>query len=209
MQVLLVVILYMRDAALGLVQAYYSIKLLLCHLTFRILDLDVMSLVLRFCFLNWIASNMYIWHTLDFDEISGTLMHALLRLRQDVFVIEQTCIYPDIDDYDKKSRHVFALCESSSELACYARVVWPGVKYKEPAIGRVVVSPNFRRDRLGSELIRRCLDESDTLFSGQGNRISAQEHLYEFYHALGYERVSEPYDEDGIPHIEMLRPGGQ
>lgn len=147
---------------------------------------------------------MYIWHALKFDELSGKHMHAMLKLRQDVFVIEQACIYQDIDSYDQQSHHVFALSESNQELACYARVVWPGVKYKEPAIGRVVVAPKFRGSKLGSELIRKSLETSQLLFPGQANRISAQQHLNEFYQALGYQQVSDPYDEDGIPHIEML-----
>lgn len=130
----------------------------------------------------------------------------MLKLRQDVFVIEQSCVYEDIDSKDKFSCHVF-LWEQyamSRDLLGYCRIVQPGVSYKEPSIGRVVMSSSHRKLGLGKELMSEALWQTLRLYPKQAVRISAQRYLERFYCSLGFQTVSNPYDEDGIPHIEML-----
>ena len=146
---------------------------------------------------------MITWASKRFDDLSVREMHRILMLRQEVFVIEQDCIYPDIDAKDEDSLHVFGVDQNGFVVA-YARLVPPGLKYAEPAVGRVVVAQQARATGMGYELMERVLVEARKLYPGQGNRISAQAHLKRFYSAFGYAQVSDEYDEDGIPHIEML-----
>jgi ElaA protein len=134
-------------------------------------------------------------------------MYTMLKLRQDVFIVEQHCPYHDIDELDRIALHVLGwqtFGSEKEELVAYLRLVPPGKKYKEPSIGRVITRFTHRRKGLGLELMRVALDSSRQHFPGEGNRISAQAHLEGFYSGLGYQVVSEPYDEDGIPHLEML-----
>lgn len=147
--------------------------------------------------------NLITWDSKAFSQLNVLDLHQILMLRQDVFVIEQDCIYPDIDEKDLLSHHVFGKDPEGCVLA-YARLVPPGIKYAEPAVGRVVVAKKARSIGLGYQLMARALEEAGKLYPGQGNRISAQAHLKSFYNSFGYEQVSDEYDEDGIPHIEML-----
>jgi ElaA protein len=165
------------------------------------------------------------WKVCRFDEISSLEMFYILKLRQDVFVVEQNCAYHDIDDLDRACFHVFAYSDAAAhsdqpsmqadfkgansldpEVLAYARLVPPNLKFREPAVGRVVVAQKARGAKLGYALMRQVLDFADDTYPGAANRISAQEHLKGFYGYFGYEVVSDVYDEDGIPHVEMLRP---
>ncbi len=139
------------------------------------------------------------WRDCSWADLSTAELYAIMHLRQLVFVIEQKCLYQDLDGLDSLARHIWA--EMPSGIAAYLRILPAGVKYREVAIGRVVVHPNRRGTGLGRELMRRGL-------AAVGNvpvRISAQAHLERFYSELGFQRASEPYDEDGIPHVEMVR----
>lgn len=147
--------------------------------------------------------NLITWVSKPFEELTAREMHQILMLRQDVFVIEQDCIYPDIDAKDEDSLHVFGVDQKETVVA-YARLVAPGLKFAEPAVGRVVVARQARATGLGVQLMERVLDDACKIYPGMGNRISAQAHLKRFYSQFGYEQVSDEYDEDGIPHIEML-----
>ena len=149
--------------------------------------------------------NLITWVSKPFDALSAREMHRILMLRQDVFVIEQDCIYPDIDTKDDDSVHVFGI-DQEQRVVAYARLVPPGLKYDEPAVGRVVVEEQGRGIGLGYRLMEYVLAEADKMYPKLGNRISAQAHLKAFYESFGYAQVSDVYDEDGIPHIEMLRP---
>ena len=152
---------------------------------------------------------MVIWQCTRFSDLTNEAMYAVFKLRQDVFVVEQNCPYHDIDELDRIAQHVLGWQTSANakdELIAYLRLVPPGKKYKEPSIGRVITRFTHRRKGLGLELMRVALNSSRQHFPGEGNRISAQAHLEGFYSSLGYEVVSEPYDEDGIPHLEMLLP---
>ncbi len=145
-----------------------------------------------------------IWHTKTFDELSTLALFNILKLRQSVFVVEQQCAYPDIDDTDAVAQHMCGYAESG-ELLAYARLIKPGVSYPQASIGRVVVCPSARGLRLGEVLMQQALIEMGRLYPNQVIKIGAQEHLEKFYTRLGFERSSAMYMEDGIPHIHMLR----
>jgi len=145
------------------------------------------------------------WKWKPFGDLSAVDLHDILKLRQDVFVIEQHCIYPDIDGADPRCWHLLGR-DRSGELAAYLRVVPPGQKYKEPAIGRVVANPDKRRNGLGKELMQVGIRCTQFQYPDSGIRISAQQYLTHFYTGLGFEQVGEMYLEDDIPHIEMVMP---
>jgi ElaA protein len=139
------------------------------------------------------------WHERHFEGLTVHQLYAILALRQRVFVVEQDCAYLDADGADHASRHLWA--ERSGEIVAYARIVPAGLKFDEVAIGRVITAPETRGTGLGRELMKRAI-------ASCGNvpiRIGAQAHLEKFYGELGFVRASDLYDEDGIPHIEMLR----
>lgn len=144
------------------------------------------------------------WCVKRFAELSADELFGIFKLRQDVFILEQDCIYPDIDELDKASLHIYALEDDGSVVAC-TRLVSPGLKYEEPSIGRVVVAASHRKEGLGRVLMQHSITQSEQVFPKLNNRIGAQLYLRDFYASLGYQQVSEEYDEDGIPHIDMLR----
>lgn len=147
------------------------------------------------------------WRWCRFDELSVRELQFIYMARQQVFSLEQQCIYLDADGCDETAFHLAAWAPGHCVPLAYARVVDPGVKYAEPSIGRVVTTAAGRGTGLGRELIQRAVSQTLAAFPGQGIRISAQSHLEAFYRAVGFESVSERYLEDGIPHTEMLRPG--
>lgn len=131
-----------------------------------------------------------------------------MRLRSEVFVVEQDCVYLDLDDKDVRSIHLFALNEdaNSGAAACaVVRLVPPGVSYDEPSIGRVAIDLASRGSGLGVELMERAIRSCHRHWPGTGIRISAQQYLIGFYGRLGFETAGEGYLEDGIPHIQMHR----
>jgi len=151
------------------------------------------------------------WNAKAWRDLSRDEFHAIIRLRVDVFVLEQDCAYSDLDGKDLRSWHVWAedQCSSTGASAVsYARVLAPGVSYAEPSIGRVATRRDRRGAGMGKELMRRSLEVAERLWPGQGVRISAQCYLEEWYGDLGFTSVGEPYLEDGIPHIQMLRSAG-
>ena len=140
------------------------------------------------------------WFTLDtFD--THTLL-AYLRLRQDIFVVEQKCTAPEIDDYDPSALHLVGR-NQQGRVQAGLRLLPPGLKFPEPSLGRVAVHPDARRSRIGRAMLREALKESVARWPNQGNRISAQSHLQHFYGIAGFVTVSEEYEEDGLPHVEM------
>jgi ElaA protein len=141
------------------------------------------------------------WHERSFDALTAAQLYAIVALRQQVFVVEQRCMYLDADGVDPVCRHLWA-CAGPTEIHAYLRIVPPGVKFAELSIGRVLTAPPVRGTGLGRELMKHGI-------AAAGNvpiRIGAQAHLERFYGELGFARASEVYDEDGIPHVEMLRP---
>ena len=141
---------------------------------------------------------------LPFSSLSGREVHDVLQLRQRVFVVEQTCAFLDADGLDPKCWHGLGRDEAGV-LVATARIVPPGVAYEEPAIGRVASAPEVRRTGVGRELMRSAIDQVKRLYPGQNIRLGAQRYLEKFYGSFGFEPVGEPYDEDGIPHITMVR----
>ncbi|WP_298834853.1 GNAT family N-acetyltransferase [uncultured Piscinibacter sp.] len=148
------------------------------------------------------------WRWCRFDALDVRELQAIYRARQQVFVIEQACVYLDADGADERAFHLAAWSPRQREPLAYARVVEPGVKYAEPSIGRVVTTAAARGTGLGRELMRRAVAHTAEAFPGQGIRISAQAHLARFYADFGFATVGDEYLEDGIPHVEMLRPAG-
>lgn len=142
------------------------------------------------------------WHESGFDALSPAQLYAILALRQRVFVVEQRCAYLDTDGVDSVSRHLWA--EHGGAIVAYLRIVPAGVKFAELSIGRVITAPEVRGTGLGRELMRRGIAAAGPV----PIRIGAQAHLERFYGELGFRRASDVYDEDGIPHIEMLRAAG-
>ncbi|HEX8492257.1 MAG TPA: GNAT family N-acetyltransferase [Pyrinomonadaceae bacterium] len=148
-----------------------------------------------------------VWQWSAFDKLSLDELYTILRVRQMVFVVEQACPYLDADGYDERAWHLLGWVEQrgTKTLAAYARIFPPGIKYAEASIGRVVTHPSMRRKGMGEALMSEALRRIETLVPGADVRIGAQAYLERFYEKAGFRRVSEPYDEDGIIHIEMLR----
>lgn len=142
------------------------------------------------------------WNLYDsLSQFPPKHLHAVLRLRQNVFIIEQDCIYPDIDELDEISEHLLLFIES--ELAGYLRVVPEEEKFKEISLGRIVVDEKYRGKGFGKKLVQKGID----ILEQKGIdkiRIEAQLYLEVFYTDLGFVTKSSPYEVDGIPHIEML-----
>ncbi|MGQ9426415.1 GNAT family N-acetyltransferase [Gilvimarinus sp. F26214L] len=145
------------------------------------------------------------WQWSAFDALSAGELYRIIAAREAVFVVEQNCPYLDVDGVDPDAMHLIAW--DDGVLLAYMRVVKPGIKYAEPSLGRVLTSREARGRGLGRELMRRGLEQVDKLYPGMAVRISAQAYLEHFYADFGFLRVSEPYDEDGIPHLEMLKRG--
>ena len=143
------------------------------------------------------------WQWARFGELDTETLYALLEARQQVFILEQACLYPDIDGIDRDAYHLLGW--RGRELAAYLRCVPPGRKYAEPSLGRVLTTAAARGSGIGLDLIATGVRLAQDLYPGQRIRISAQLYLQAFYERFGFEAVSAPYDEDGIPHIEMLR----
>ena len=144
------------------------------------------------------------WHCLPFDSFPPLILYDVLRLRSEVFVVEQSCAYQDIDRQDVDAFHLLGY-NDAGELVAYARLFDAGKCYTEASIGRVIVAQPFRQHGLGRELMRQALAYSDALFGPQPNKIGAQQHLEAFYNSFGYEQCGPMYVEDGIPHIPMRR----
>ncbi len=143
------------------------------------------------------------WQCERLNQLAPVALHRIMRARQQVFVIEQQCIYLDADSADETSWHLVAW-GPDGEPRAYARVVDPGVKYAEASIGRVITTEAARGTGLGRELVRRAVEQASAAYPGVPVRISAQSRLEAFYAGFGFEIVGERYLEDGLPHTEML-----
>ncbi|MEL7146656.1 MAG: GNAT family N-acetyltransferase [Bacteroidota bacterium] len=143
------------------------------------------------------------WSVKKLEEIDALQLYALLKLRADVFIIEQDCIYPDMDDKDQKALHVIGTIRG--KVVAYTRIFAAGDYAQEASFGRVVIHPDFRGHQIGHLLVNQSTAAIETHFGPQPIKISAQEHLTKFYQAHGFEPRGVGYLEDGIPHIAMLR----
>ncbi|MBJ7309418.1 GNAT family N-acetyltransferase [Rugamonas sp. CCM 8940] len=147
------------------------------------------------------------WQWLPFDDIPNADLYELLYQRQQVFVLEQTCLYPDIDGHDPAAHHLMGwqLVDGKRALVAYLRCLAPGVKYSEMSLGRVLTTPAARGGGIGRQLVAQGIAHAERLHPGHGIRIGAQQRLEQFYTSFGFQTVTAPYDEDGIAHIDMLR----
>jgi ElaA protein len=146
------------------------------------------------------------WAFKAFDALTPTELYALLRLRSEVFVVEQDCVFLDLDNSDQLALHLLGWTEEPEpQLVACARCFGPGVKYAEASIGRVVTAPQARGSGVGHVLMREAVRALQGHWGAQPIRIGAQARLQAFYEQHGFVREGEPYIEDGIPHIEMLR----
>jgi ElaA protein len=155
------------------------------------------------------------WKLARFDDLDARDVHDMLQARSAVFVVEQYCVFLDVDGADPECWHLLGRSghspslgrgqgEGQGPLLAYCRLVPPGVKFPEASIGRVITTEAGRGRGLGRELMARAVGHARELWPGQPLRIGAQMYLERFYGSFGFARCSEPYDEDGIMHIEML-----
>jgi len=143
------------------------------------------------------------WTIKRFDELTLDELYNILQLRNEVFIVEQNCVYKDLDGKDRSAWHLMAV--ENDRLVAYTRILPPGVAYNEPAIGRVVTSSLKRRSGLGRELMKRSIEACRIFFGKTSITLSAQVYLQSFYQSFGFMPVGEEYLDDGIPHIEMSR----
>jgi ElaA protein len=142
-----------------------------------------------------------------FQELSLDELYALMVIRQEVFIVEQDCVYLDADNKDQGSWHLLGY-EEPGVLVAYLRISPKGISYDNyPSMGRVLTSKKVRRKGAGKELIAQALIETDRFFPGEAIKISAQKYLLHFYQSFGFETIGEEYLEDGIPHFAMIRKG--
>ena len=138
-----------------------------------------------------------------FNELSTLELYSLLQLRSEVFVVEQNCVYQDVDGKDDNAIHVLGFLDN--ELASYSRIFDKGIYFEEASIGRVVVSPKHRDKKLGHDLMQVSIAAVKEHFNEHNITISAQEYLKKFYESHGFVQTSEMYLEDDIPHIQMKK----
>ncbi len=143
------------------------------------------------------------WEVKAWNELSPQEIHEMLKLRIDVFVVEQACAYEELDGLDLKCMHVIGKNDEGKVVAT-ARVAPMGLIYDLTSIGRVAVSKNYRMSGNGRVLMEKSMEYIKTNMGESSIKIAAQQYLRSFYESLGYERVSEPYPWDGIPHIDMI-----
>jgi ElaA protein len=141
--------------------------------------------------------------TLSFQAFTPQQLYAYLQLRSEVFVVEQNCVYQDLDNLDQESLHV--LVYDAQLLVACARIVSANEKYPNISIGRVIVAATHRKQDLGHALMQHCIKEIEARFGTQKIVLSAQAHLQNFYKKHNFAPQGAIYLEDGIPHIHMER----
>ena len=138
-----------------------------------------------------------------FYELNNQELYQILRLRSEVFVVEQDCVYQDLDNKDQISVHIFI--KKKNEIVAYTRIFKSGDYYKNPSIGRVVVSKKNRGKELGKKIMISSIDYIQENLKGDKIELSAQKYLDKFYKDLGFYKIGEDYLEDGIPHQRMIK----
>lgn len=138
-----------------------------------------------------------------FEELTLQELHDILQLRSEVFVVEQDCVYQDVDGKDPAALHVFG--KKNGTPVAYTRCFGPGIYFDEASIGRVVVSKAYRKYGYGHDIMKASIKAVQEHFGVQLIKVSAQTYLRRFYESHGFKQIGEDYLEDGIPHIAMLR----
>ena len=142
-------------------------------------------------------------NTYNFSSLNSDQLYGLLQLRSEVFVVEQDCVYQDIDGKDQKALHVLGTVEGN--IVAYTRIFKPGDYLEKAAIGRVVVASDFRKRDFGKAIMQASIAAVENHFNTTAIGLSAQTYLLNFYNDLGFSALGETYLEDGIPHIYMER----
>ena len=145
------------------------------------------------------------WSWKSFEQITKEELYEVLSFRQSIFVVEQKSWYQDADGLDNISLHL--LLKENAFLVGYLRLIPPGKKYDTPSIGRIAIKENLRGNAIGSELVKRGIKKSSETYLTDSVTISAQNYLTKFYQNHGFTIQGEVYDEDGIPHVKMVKNG--
>ena len=143
------------------------------------------------------------WHLKSFEQLTGNEMYRILEQRVAVFMLEQNCLYPEIDGKDNQCYHLFA--EKNGQIAAYCRLIPPGVTYTQASIGRVLVNDAFRGQGLAQQMMTQAIAFLTEELRHSQIKIQAQHYLEKFYGSFGFTPISDVYPEDGIPHVDMLR----
>ncbi|WP_269227850.1 GNAT family N-acetyltransferase [Flavobacterium eburneipallidum] len=143
------------------------------------------------------------WKIKSFETLSVNELYAILKLRSEIFVVEQNCVYLDIDGKDQLALHLFG--EFEGKIVAYSRLFKPGITFDNASIGRVVVDANYRDRKWGHDLMQESIAGIQSQFGESKITIGAQLYLKKFYESHGFVQTSEMYLEDDIPHIEMER----
>ncbi|WP_250433574.1 GNAT family N-acetyltransferase [Hanstruepera flava] len=146
---------------------------------------------------------MFKVYTKTFNELTLQELYDVLQLRAEVFVVEQDCVYQDVDGKDKKALHILGYKKDT--LVAYTRIFKPGDYFKEASIGRVVVKANERKHKYGYAIMEASIQAVKENFNETLIKISAQTYLNTFYNNLGFKAIGEEYLEDGIPHVAMVK----
>ena|SRR5690606_5974181 len=137
-----------------------------------------------------------------FNELSTVELYDILQLRSDVFVVEQNCVYQDLDGKDQKALHILGI--KNNHIIAYTRIFKPGDYFEYASIGRVVVAKNERQHHYGYDIMKASISVIQERFKETTIKISAQSYLKKFYETLGFKQIGTEYLEDAIPHIGML-----
>lgn len=143
------------------------------------------------------------WHWFEFGDLSPAVLYDYLSLREKVFIIEQQCLYADLDGLDQSAMHLLGFTPQG-QLAAGLRVLPAGLKYPEFSLGRIVVAQEFRRNKIGRTLLQEALNFINENHNNPPVRIQAQAYLAAFYESLGFVQLGTPYDDMGIAHVDML-----
>ena len=138
-----------------------------------------------------------------FHELTPDQLYSILQLRSEVFVMEQHCVYQDMDNKDQQSMHL--MLYSAHKLVAYSRLLPPGLYYSEASFGRIITSKSIRKEGVGKVLVKEAIENIYQLFGKQAIRIGAQYYLFNFYASFGFKKAGDIYLEDGIEHIEMVK----
>jgi ElaA protein len=139
----------------------------------------------------------------EFGELKTPELYEVLQLRSEIFVVEQDCVYQDLDGKDNKAIHVIGY--TNNKIVAYTRIFKPGYYFNESSIGRVAVHKDYRKYGYGKDIMQASIKAVKEIFNEDNIRISAQTYLSKFYTELGFKPIGEGYLEDGIPHIAMIK----
>ncbi len=142
------------------------------------------------------------WNIKRFNELTLEQLYQIMKIRSEIFVVEQNCVYLDIDGNDTEVVHIFL--EDKNEVLAYARILPKGIYHKQASIGRVLVNEKYRKNGYATELMNKSIDYIKSQMYEKEIKISAQNYLFKFYSTIGFKKVSDVYLEDGIEHIDMI-----